>query len=158
MVKISLPVFPVEGGCLCGAVRYEVTAAPFGVYRCHCKDCQRLSSGPFALSMPMRAADFRLTKGTTVFYEKTADSGRKVHLHACGICGTKLYNEPLSAPEIVILKPGTLDDIGWARPVGNIWTASAVAWAEIDRDDINFERQPPSREPLYAAWAAEHLG
>jgi hypothetical protein len=37
-------------------------------------------------------------------------------------CGTKVWNEPLSFPSILVLRPGTLDDASWARPVGNIWT------------------------------------
>jgi hypothetical protein len=150
-----LPDFPQGGGCLCGAVRYELTAPPLGAYRCHCKDCQRLSSGAFALSMPVRAADFRKLKGETVFYDKHADSGRVVRMHACPTCGTKLWNEPLASPGMLVLKPGTLDDARWVKPVGNIWTASAVGWAAIDAAEPSFPGQPPSREPLFAAWAAQ---
>lgn len=151
----KLPDFPQAGGCVCGAVRYELTAAPHGVYRCHCKDCQRLSSGGFALSMPIAAEGFRKTRGETVCYDKTADSGRIVRMHACPHCGTKLWNEPMAAPGTIILKPGTLDDASWIRPIGNIWTASAPGWTEIDAAEPGFAGQPVAREPLYIAWAAQ---
>src|SRR3546814_6815032 len=41
-----------EGGCLCGALRYRIApAAELCVYCCHCRDCQRLSSSAFTVSM-----------------------------------------------------------------------------------------------------------
>jgi hypothetical protein len=39
------------GGCACGAARYRLTAAPLIVHACHCRDCQRLTGGAFALNM-----------------------------------------------------------------------------------------------------------
>ena len=37
--RLMAPKLPLAGGCLCGAVRYEVRARPFFVYMCHCTDC-----------------------------------------------------------------------------------------------------------------------
>lgn len=31
------------GGCLCGAVRYEIKGKPVVVARCHCEECQKIS-------------------------------------------------------------------------------------------------------------------
>ena len=123
---MRLPQFPVEGGCQCGAVRYRIKAPPLGIYACHCKDCQRFSGTTHSLSMVMRADDVELTKGALGGFDKAADSGRVVRMLGCVQCGTKIWNEPLSARALVIVKPGTLDDASWARPIGNIWTASAL--------------------------------
>ena len=38
-----MTVFPLTGGCNCGAVRYEVTAPLVSASYCHCKRCQRRS-------------------------------------------------------------------------------------------------------------------
>jgi len=150
--RIRLPDFPVEGGCQCGAVRYRLAARPRGVYRCHCKDCQRFSGTAFAMSMIVRKDDFAPISGTTMTRSKTADSGRVALMHSCAACGVILWNEPLAAPDILVLKPGTLDDMSWAVPVGNIWTASRVKWVEIEDDLPAFEGQPASRDALYEAW------
>jgi hypothetical protein len=154
MPKIDLPQFPVEGGCVCGAVRYRLTAPPLAAYNCHCRDCQRSSGGTHTMSMPIARERVELLAGDLTFYDKQADSGRTVRAFACAKCGTKVWNEPQAAPQVLILKPGTLDDPSWAVPVGNIWTASALPWADIDADAVNFPGQPTDRQPLYDAWAA----
>ena len=151
-----LPAFPVEGGCQCGAVRYRLQAPPLAVYACHCKDCQRFSGTTHTLSMVVPAGDVALTRGELRAFDKPADSGRTVRMMGCAQCGTKIWNLPLATPEYIIVKPGTLDDIGWVEPVGNIWTASKAAWVAIDDAVPNFPGQPPSRQPLIDAWQAIH--
>lgn len=152
----KLPDFPVEGGCQCGAVRYRLTAAPLSVYRCHCKDCQRFSGSTHAMSMVVRTETLELITGTPAIYEKRADSGRIAHMHQCGVCGSKLWNAPATPAETLVLKPGTLDDMNWAEPIGNIWTASKAPWVEINPDEPNYSGQPPDRTALIAAWQAVH--
>lgn len=149
---MGLPEFPVAGGCQCGAVRYELTAPPLTVYNCHCKDCQRLSGAGWSMSMPVLRKHLRLLSGSLVAHDKTADSGRVVRRHLCAACGTGMWNEPLSAPDLLVVRAGTLDDMGWLAPVGNIWTKSRVPWAGIDPALPAFDGQPPDREPLYAAF------
>lgn len=151
---MKLPDFPVEGGCQCGAVRYRLDAAPLGIYACHCKDCQRFSGTTHTLSMVVRTEDIALISGALAGFDKAADSGRTVRMLGCAQCGTKVWNQPLSSPAFLIVKPGTLDDMGWAQPVGNIWTASRAPWVEIDPEVPNFPGQPESRQPLFDAYAA----
>ena len=152
-----LPEFPIAGGCQCGAIRYRVTAAPATVYRCHCKDCQRLSGAAWSMSMVISAEHVELLAGSPVAFDKAADSGRVVRMQGCGACGVKVWNEPLAAPGTLILKPGTLDDSSWAVPVGNIWTDSALPWVHIDSDDVNFPGQPADRQPLIEAWRQHEI-
>lgn len=149
---MKLPVFPVEGGCQCGAVRYRITARPLGVYACWCRDCQRASGTTHTLSMPIEREHVELIRGDFRSYDKRADSGRTVRMMACAICGTRVWNHPLAAPEMMVIKPGTLDETGWIAPAGNIWTASAPDWVKIEEGEANFPGQPPTRQPLFDAW------
>ncbi len=151
---MKLPNFPVEGGCQCGAVRFQLSAGPLGVYNCHCKDCQRTSGSTHTISVIMKKEDVRFLGGETDIFDKAADSGRVVRMYGCAKCGTKVYNEPLSAPHMLVMKAGTLDDMSWAEPVGNIWTASKAPWVEIDPGVPNSPGQPGDRKPLFDAWAA----
>ena len=113
-----------------------------------------MSGTTHTLSMIVRAGDAEVIRGTLAGYDKAADSGRTVRMLACGACGAKIWNEPLSSPGILVLKPGSLDDMSWARPVGAIWTDSAVPWAAIDWSEPHFPGQPADRQPLFDAYAA----
>src|ERR1700693_1877558 len=88
---MTLPVSPVEGGCQCRAVRYQITAPPLGVYNCHCRDCQRSSGGTHTMSMPTPREHVVLLQGELVAYDKVADSGRVVRMIGCAHCGTKVW-------------------------------------------------------------------
>lgn len=151
---MDLPEFPVEGGCQCGAVRYRLTGAPLAVYNCHCKDCQRFSGAGWAMSMPVARDRVEHLSGTLNVYENTSDSGSVVRMSSCTRCNTRVWNEPAGASNLLIVRAGTLDDLGWAVPVGNIWTSSRASWVEIDPALVNFPGQPPDRQPLYDAWTA----
>ncbi len=52
---------PQTGGCICGAVRYEITEAPTSVYTCHCTDCQQASVSAFLVGIAVPGAAFSLS-------------------------------------------------------------------------------------------------
>ena len=51
-----------------------------------------------------------------------------------------------------VLRAGSLDNMDWTRPVGNIWTDSKAAWVEIDPALTNFNKGIADRTPLFDAW------
>ena len=54
---------PFTGGCFCGAVRYECVGEPLMMFKCHCRDCQRITGGEGVAGLLFSAAAFRLIKG-----------------------------------------------------------------------------------------------
>jgi hypothetical protein len=44
---MTVPKLPFTGGCVCGAIRYECSAAPIMMFKCHCRDCQQVTGGGF---------------------------------------------------------------------------------------------------------------
>ena len=106
---MSLPEFPVEGGCQCGAVRYRLKASPLSVYNCHCKDCQRFSGAAWSMSMVMREGEFEVLSGEVAQYRKRADSGNEIVMNFCATCHGWLWNDP-PAGGIKVVRAGTLDN------------------------------------------------
>src|SRR5579864_7842135 len=105
---------PLTGGCLCGALRYEISEAPTMAYTCHCTDCQRLTSSAFSLAVTVPDRAFRLVKGEPRLMPKTAESGRVVTRWLCSECACWIASSPQSgeAPGEMIrrVRAGTLDD------------------------------------------------
>ena len=77
---------PVQGGCRCGAVRYELAldALP-STYACHCLDCQSWSGSAFSQQTFLPEAALDVT-GPVVVYEFTTPSGNTSTQRMCGVC------------------------------------------------------------------------
>ncbi len=145
---------PLGGGCQCGTCRYVVRELPLTIYACHCTECRRQSGSAFGMSMPVPRSGFTVTAGTPTTWRRTAASGRAVACLFCPRCGTRFAHLPTRNAAVVNVKPGTLDDTRWVRPVGHLWTRSAEAWVTIPPGVLAYEDQPVDFDALYAAWAA----
>jgi len=121
---------PYPGGCQCGSVRYELTAEPIRLVACHCKECQRQSGSAFGMSMLVREDSLAVT-GTTKRFTRIADSGNENTGVFCPECGVRIYHIPRYAQDVLVLKPGTLDDTRWLRPAYFVWTKSAQGWVPV---------------------------
>jgi hypothetical protein len=145
MVKAAMKL-PQTGGCLCDALRYEITEAPILAYTCHCTACQKLTSSAFSSALIVAAEACRFTGGETRSFQRTADSGRTVTRWVCVECGTWVCNgaKPGTAPAgtVFALRAGTLDDTSWLRPTVHFWTRSAQPWVILPEGDTRFETQP----------------
>ena len=115
------------GGCLCGAVRYELTAEPITTMVCNCTICQR-SSGSALSPIALVSRDALEVKGELKGYEYAGDSGNKLEINFCPNCGSPVLLNIRRMPEIVSIKVGSFDDTSWFKPKANIWTDSAQAW------------------------------
>ena len=131
----------VEGGCLCGKVRYKAKSIPKLQIVCHCTSCQKQSGSAFSTGALVPKADFELT-GETRTYRETAASGNEISRIFCPNCGSTLYFEVVASPDAVVLQVGTADDRSWFRPRVNFWTERAHEWVAIDPDCKNFPRNP----------------
>lgn len=98
---------PQTGGCLCGALRYEITRAPQAVYTCHCTDCQRLTGSAFSMALFVADEALHLSGVDPRPLQKVADSGRKLTRWLCAECGAWIYSgeKPGGAPQNMLRVP-----------------------------------------------------
>ena len=132
----------LAGSCLCNAIRYTISAAVTELRACHCTHCQKASGAGGSVNAVVPAAAFRITQGTPKRYDAAADSGRTLHRYFCGDCGSPLYSQRPTMPEMVVVRAGTLDDSSGMKITANIWTKSARAWDYIDPATKQFPGQP----------------
>jgi hypothetical protein len=132
----------VTGGCLCGAVRYRITAAPIVTRVCWCRVCQYLAAGSGTVNTCFPSSAITI-EGQMRDYPLIADSGSVMHRRFCPMCGTQMFSEAESRPHLIFVRSGTLDDREIAKPSATIWVSSAPTWACIDDSIPRVEAQPP---------------
>lgn len=118
---------PLKGGCLCGAVRYQITATPIDAGYCHCRLCQKASGAPVVTWVTLPIKEFAFTKGTATAYKSSPRGIR----HFCQICGTQLTFQKAQDPTTIDISLCSLDDPEAIRPQYHIWTASQLNWFEV---------------------------
>ncbi len=122
---------PLEGGCMCGALRYECAVTPTAVVCCHCTDCQRRTGSAFGISVSIPRDAFRKTAGDDIVWSTTRESGNEIRLHSCAVCGSRCWAELLANPKFLMIIGGTMDGITKLRPDAHIYTASKHPWIAI---------------------------
>jgi hypothetical protein len=133
-------------------VRYELAARPLGINACHCNDCKKLTGATNLLMVLGERAAFRHESGDVERWRKRADSGNQIDIARCKTCGVRLWHEPLSAPHLVFIAAGTLDDPSWAVPVTHIWAKRATTGVTFQDDALVLQEGPQSREQLFDAF------
>jgi hypothetical protein len=133
------------GGCLCGAVRYESEGDPIFSLQCHCRDCQRSSGTAYIAAMRVPAAGFRITKGAPRRYVGKADSGNEITRVFCPDCGSPLYVQVSTRPDLVGIRVASFDDPSWFRAEADIFVGSAQPWDFMNPDLPKHQTYPPGR-------------
>lgn len=123
----------LHGGCLCGQVRYQVSADRAQTVVCHCRHCQKQSGSAFSIMVVAPRASVTLS-GELGSYIDRGDSGATVLRRFCPVCGSSVVSEPGSMPAVLAIKAGTLDDVSALRPQAHVWCASAQPWVALPAD------------------------
>ncbi len=100
-----------EGGCVCGAVRYRVKAAPQVGLICHCTWCQKRTGSAFSFNAYFLEKDVEIVSGRLSQYEHRSDeTGRWLRTEFCPVCGTPITRTAELRPGWRAIAAGTLDD------------------------------------------------
>jgi hypothetical protein len=132
----------LQGGCYCGALRYEAGGESMFKGQCHCRECQYISGGQPNVVMAMPESEFRYTKGSPKGFRRS-DLETPVTREFCAECGTHILAKSPRLPGALILKVGTLDDpSAFDGPQMAIWTIDKQKWHHVPEGLPAFERSP----------------
>src|SRR5690606_20077201 len=107
----------IEGGCLCGGVRYRLDQVPWDTNDCHCLDCRRSRGAPVVTWGSGDRERLTLAKGEG---RGVPPAGRVRSFAAC--CGTHLFFEEEPDARTVDVTLATLDNPVPYPPEIAIWT------------------------------------
>lgn len=119
-----------QGGCLCGAVRYEARGEPKLIGLCHCADCRKATGGYALHYADWPVAAVRITGRLQTF------AGRSF----CPECGSRVVHLNADHAEILL---GTLDDPPTDLvPQREGWIIRREPWVQPVPGARQFERDP----------------
>ena len=138
-----------QGGCGCGALRYEVTGEPIFVNNCHCRQCQHQTGSTSVVNAFFESERVTLTSGKLTEHIVIAGSGGPHIMVRCEICGSALYSHyPRMGRLGLGLRVGTLDEPGSVRPDAVIFVSEKMPWVALPEGIPAFEQFYDFREVL----------
>jgi len=122
------------GGCLCGAVRYEVRGPLRPVVNCHCGQCRRFH-GHYGAYSNAAAKDLSVTGYRNLKWYRSSSFARRGF---CKECGSSLFWERLRSGNIGIAA-GTIDAPTKLRTIRHIFVRDMSDYYRISD---KLERMP----------------
>jgi hypothetical protein len=133
----------LTGGCLCGGVRFEITAPLGAAGYCHCTRCQRRTGTAASAQTLLTPGSLRIVAGEELVSSFDPPDGfSKIY---CGACGSALFARPPGGAEVTSVRLGAIDGDPGVRPSFRQFTTYAAPWEEIPDDGLTRfpERRPP---------------
>ena len=110
----------IEGGCLCGNIKYFSKSDPLFTTICHCSHCQKQTGTAFSIIVGIDRKSLHIN-GELKCFKDIGNSGKPVYRKFCGNCGSPIISDVSTAPNLLFIKAGTLNTIKFLRPTKEIW-------------------------------------
>jgi hypothetical protein len=130
----------LDGACLCGRIRYEITGEPRFMYQCYCGKCRAASGASFVTNIIVDAAAFRITRGKEALAAYESSPGK--FRHFCSGCGSPIYSHGEKTRDVVAVRCGTLREDPGLRVAYHAFVESKAPWVDIQGE-----------QPQFAEWA-----
>jgi hypothetical protein len=136
----------LSGGCLCGGVRFELTAAPLTAGYCHCTRCQRRTGTASSAQARVDRRAFRLLRGEQLVKGWRPPAGGMEKCF-CGECGAHLFSRNPDDHGQMSIRLGAFDRDPGIRPSWRAYVAYAAPWESLPDDGLRrFDEAAPRPE------------
>ena len=128
----------IEGGCLCGTLRYQLTASPNPGSICFCVDCRRASAAPMVAWVSVRRENFALLSGAL---KRVRHAERFRSFAPC--CGTPILVQDAEDSEWIDVTTCSLDQPESSSPKAAIWVEDRLPWMVASLPEFPRAREAP---------------
>ena len=133
-----------QGGCLCGAVRFEIHGPIRNIIYCHCSQCRKVQGSAFATNGIVAADDFHFVQGEAELSCYAEDKGQGKYF--CRHCASPIISKNEAFPGQVRVRLGTIESDIEERPSTHIFVSSKANWDEIPDDGLpRYDEHEPGR-------------
>lgn len=128
---------PLQGSCLCGAVRYEVDRLETRMAHCHCVMCRKFHGAAHSTYGEAKVEHFRWTRGEDQLKVFVAENDTTRQF--CSNCGSSMTFTPSAGGEgLVEFSLGTLDTPIPERPDAHVFMDFKADWGSVEDDLTKF--------------------
>ena len=124
-----------QAACSCGALSVSVHGDPARVGMCHCLSCQRRTGSAFGLAAIFPRDQVDRIDGPSTAWSRVAESGATLTFNFCPTCGSTVFWERDSRPDMLILALGAFADPDFPGPSRVVWTECRHPWLDT-LDDV----------------------
>ena len=118
----------LQGSCLCGAVKFEVSGTPIRFYHCHCKRCRKATGTGHATNLFVQPGSLTWTGGEELIKSYKVPEAKRFTRQFCTNCGSGLPRQ-VKDTDIVMIPAGSLDNEPVMRPQARIFWDSRAGWS-----------------------------
>jgi hypothetical protein len=130
----AMAVPQLTGGCMCGAVRFEVTPPLGRASYSHCTRCQRRTGGAYSVQVRIDGSALRVVEGEELVRSfRPAKGFEKLF---CGECGSSLFSRNPADGSQMSIRLGAFDADPGVRPSWHQFVAYAAPWEPIPDDGL----------------------
>jgi hypothetical protein len=119
-----------KGSCLCGGIRYEFDGEVTRIGLCHCAMCRKASGTAFAANAPVPKDSFRLLAGAELLRAYDSSPGKQRWF--CSRCGSPVYSQSASYPDLIRIRLGSLDLPAGRTPDYHYLLSAKADWDTTD--------------------------
>lgn len=114
----------LEGGCLCGVVRFRADGPPRWIAWCHCQSCRRHSGAPVSVFVAVEESSVEITQGVITKFPSSPGTVRGF----CSACGSTLTCQGDARPDELHIHVGAFDRAEALAPRFHVFPDEGLPW------------------------------
>ena len=132
---------PIQGACLCGRVRFQITGPFEEFHLCHCSQCRRATGSAHAANIFSTQDRIEWLAGEDLVKRYTPEQPDVISKRFCTHCGSPVPYTSLASGRLII-PAGSLSQAPGITPDDNIFWADRADWYDAGVEAQHVDGDP----------------
>jgi hypothetical protein len=122
-----------HASCSCGQLQVWAEGDPVRISVCHCLACQRRTGSAFSFQARFPRERVEIS-GESRQHVRISDAGEARTMSFCPQCGSTVYYDNESQPDLVAVAIGAFADPSFPEPRVSVWESRRHPWVGLPAD------------------------